>query len=631
MEPGTQPVERGVWRPEIVHIPSADDFKTVFCSPLHVVGSNCTALDQFPHGMDRPKAAYSRSVTFTGWNTQSRMLPLAINARDDVSMSLPTEDEEHPQKQFMFRKEAIRYMTSKPGLFSVRDISAVKSGKMHFTCEKYLIKTDTLRKRYGHQYLKIVDGCVESDTLSCASSYERLHIYDDVVHTTSSSKDDLQPDAPVPPSGKNVEKPWSAASVKVPIRAMSMVNTLHQNEAAKQPAWSAVATTLLNRFNVRDVMNSTLAPAVRGMQVREISAVSYVLSTVGNSNASWIDTAPLLKGLLYAYPSSPHAFVLDKVSAQFIRGVSKTDSQSFKLYWTALGASDVSRHVVRVMAATLPAFVDIARGADPYFNDNQNVKYFQTDHMDSTWTAIPITTHMLGVPWLLEYVMMHLPTCAWAGRSNYVWRSLYDHYPTKTFTNKLNVQTSAIPAAHNVMIGGFLNIMLVCVDETSTCNAGFLDLSGAAALRVYVGGRKRAHEVEEVLACISDITTSVMHRTTTEGYRASATNMCAAVDCVGKLLPQDGAMRMAVSLAAELSSVMFVNPYLEVNEMTHQYGNELLGAWTFGGGRLPDGELTTKDAWEGTETERTNRLCSMFHGFNFSSLSPCGFIWPLHT
>ncbi|CAK9829537.1 hypothetical protein ANTRET_LOCUS6856 [Anthophora retusa] len=101
------------------------------------------------------------------------------------------------------------------------------------------------------------------------------------------------------------------------------------------------------------------------------------------------------------------------------------------------------------------------------------------------------------------------------------------------------------------MIGGFLDVMLVCVDETSNNNAGHINIPNATSVPVYVGSRKRGYELDQVLGHITDIT---------------------------RLLSQDGAMRMAVSLAVELSAVMFVGPHVEFNERSYQYENDLIGA-----------------------------------------------------
>ena len=111
---------------------------------------------------------------------------------------------------------------------------------------------------------------------------------------------------------------------------------------------------------------------------------------------------------------------------------------------------------------------------------------------------------------------------------------------------------------------------------------------------------------------------------TNDTYVRSATLARAALKDMEVNISIDGAMSMEVTVAAELSSVAKITPYLAVEDDLTSYDTNLSGAWTLGGGQLASTQYRAKDAWEGSDTEKSSRLSSMMNAYNSCALSPCG-------
>ena len=259
------------------------------------------------------------------------------------------------------------------------------------------------------------------------------------------------------------------------------MDTLHQNEAARSPPWAGAAQALQTRMNNKDLMNSTLAPVLKSVNARDASSLQYLISWMGNSNASWIDTLPMLKLLLYCFPAQETAFRVDKLDAQFVRGYYRPTEGTLKMHWYKATPADFKPRF-NIMAVTLAAYVDIVRGVDPLLSGNSeasNGRTFTTHRMDKTWTAVPIDSSLISQPYLLAYIMAYLPSYAWAGRSCYYWNA--EHFDCKDSTKKYKTWFSAMPCSHNVSIPGFENIRLVLIEDSNHARSPHFDVPGVTA------------------------------------------------------------------------------------------------------------------------------------------------------
>ena len=142
-----------------------------------------------------------------------------------------------------------------------------------------------------------------------------------------------------------------------------------KNEAARSPPWAGAVEALLTRMNNKYLMNSTLAPVLKSMNARDASSLQYLISWMGNSNTSWIDTLPMLI------------------------------EDTLRMNWYTVTKAEFKPRF-SIMAVTLAAYVDIVRGIDPLLSGNSddiNKRIFTTTRMDRTWTAVPIDSSLISV------------------------------------------------------------------------------------------------------------------------------------------------------------------------------------------------------------------------------------------
>ena len=155
-----------------------------------------------------------------------------------------------------------------------------------------------------------------------------------------------------------------------------------------------------------------------------------------------------------------------------------------------------------------------------------------------------------------------------------------------------------MPCSHSVLVPGFENILLVLVEDSHHSRSPHFRVPGVATSKaVYPGSRiGQVDERTFVQTYINDMTDVILAMSTNDTYVRSATLARAALRDMEVNISIDGAIRMAVSVAAELSSVANITPYLTVEDDLTSYDQNLSGAWTLGGERLSSTQFKTKNA-----------------------------------
>ncbi|KPJ17408.1 hypothetical protein RR48_08594 [Papilio machaon] len=206
-----------------------------------------------------------------------------------------------------------------------------------------------------------------------------------------------------------------------------------------------------SKTSTQPLVNLVMSP-----HARDISAVQLLLSFMSVSNASHIDTVPVLRRLLYVYGHPDNVYRLDKLPNHFVR---REDLTHTPTYTTYVQPRDQGRHNINVMCCTLDAFASHIKGRDVGMANRWPVSL-----MDNKWTAVPITSDMVIESWITEYTLTFLTSEIWAGRlsrrSNHVHRGVGGNMENTSYTT--------IPKAHNVHIPGPTELVLVLVDESIT-------------------------------------------------------------------------------------------------------------------------------------------------------------------
>ncbi|KAG7295045.1 hypothetical protein JYU34_022515 [Plutella xylostella] len=133
--------------------------------------------------------------------------------------------------------------------------------------------------------------------------------------------------------------------------------------------------------------------------------------TSGLSLGSYGDTAPALRGLLYAYPCAPGAWDYDSFDRRFIRRQKDSTRSSRTVHIHQLAQAE--RTVVSVAAVTLPALACHIKNLNPLMSAAGAVPLVS---MDTDWTIVPIESGLVGQPWLLKYLLCFTDTSLWAGK-----------------------------------------------------------------------------------------------------------------------------------------------------------------------------------------------------------------------
>nr|UGO57334.1 MAG: hypothetical protein 1 [Picornavirales sp.] len=422
--------------------------------------------------------------------------------------------------------------------------------------------------------------------------------------------------------------PIHANVSRIPVKSVTLATQLYQTDTAASPAYNSFANALIQRIDTRDSNNATLTPVIRSMLTRDITSLQYLLSYIRNSNNSWIDTATFLRLLLYIFPAQPDAFWLDKIDAQFVRNMKSRDSHlgdSPTLRWVKFNnptVDGVKTVQINIMMASLTAFVDITRGMDPLLNGNEANHIFTTHGLDVTWTAIPITATLLNSSVIREYILSVCPTNIWAGRSSHTWTST--HIGVDDHSKEYTTYFTSMPVAHNVVIPGVTNIMLVVVEDGQYAMAKNYYIEGIGNIKLYPGARKD-ERITDVMPYIQDITDTILSLTAnTSNYIKSATRSVELLRILEGTISQDGAMRMAVSLASELCSIANKTPYLVVRNDNNSYDSLLSGGWGMGAGTLPGTQYTVRDIWRSGNKDNLPKISNAMDGFNFAAVTPCG-------
>lgn len=249
--------------------------------------------------------------------------------------------------------------------------------------------------------------------------------------------------------------------------------------------------------------------------------------------------------------------------------------------WTPMAKAKSDNHVVKMMATTLSAFADIVASKDPALNFDPTFKRpFTVAAMDHTWTAVPVNGYILGSGHFLEYLLAFLPTSFWACRMTVSWQCRHENYAVEDF----DYQTwfSGIPCAHTVYVPGHLHLMLVMVEDSAAASSQVIQV-GTKSVKIYEDEKKR-HTAPSAFTdvFVVDVSDQLQALCTDEKYLGACENMKNMIQWMDTVMSADGDMRMAVSLAAELSACAPASPCVQYNTEERTYDNEVDGAWMMG-------------------------------------------------
>lgn len=612
-------------------------FKTTFQAPLPMSGSAISRLGDVPTCQDITSFRGSnREVAITTWNTQCHNYPTHVGYTRAAAAVAVARQRGEPALSFLV-DGALHQVVAK-----IRSINAVtrrrllKGQNMYLTTQaavyerlpttryqaRSAVLTDAAATAIAAAYDEgrlvnqpPLDLAGDSDT----GEVRELHTQGQdrrqqeagpstsPVHADPGPRE-LRLAAETPPAKRN-------SALVVPVREVRTVAMTLKGHNVRSPNKSPALVALESYATSGDrAATQPYLSTTRGVLARDMSSIQELAAYVSTYNASYVDTAPALRGLLYCYPRSRDVWSFDSYDARFIRrqtpGTRVLD-QPFIFQTPA-----PERIQIRLAAVTLPAFASHLKNLDSGMAA-EGVNGIALSGMDTDWTAVPISSDMLGNPWILELIMCFTTTAIWAGKLNFL-----SHATHATDALPANVLVSGMPAAHQIHIPGPLKIVLVLVDENTYAQASTITIDGIGAVPVYRGVRIAPGQTPFAQAWIQ-VQEAMYNRITIANYFASCQNMVKALQYMERNFCHSMAFQFAVTLAAELSSYIPESPKLHGDEQG-RYEDELGGGWTLGAHNFSARHPyhTSSNADEGTEAEVCGRLRRLMHGFNFASTSP---------
>lgn len=593
-------------------------FKSTFQAPLPMAGSASSSLGDLPAGLDYVSAQGSkRELAITTWNTQCHFYQTYAGYTLDTVVHEPARATN--QRPTILFDGALNQVVAKMTSLNITLRRQFLSGQ-----GRYISSLGQLFYSLPSVYSARSAPYTEIQALAIATAYDegRLTNEPPLDHRGDSDIGDFTPTMSsdsIDVNSSEVTASEAPAKGKtalvVPLRAVRTVamafKGFKKSEPPKSPAMIAIETyaTGSDRAATQPYISTT-----RGVLARDVSSIQELVAYTAPYNVSHVDTAPALRGLLYVYPMSDDVWKVDSFDGRFLRRQQRATRTRSRLYIHQTAAADMV--TVQVAAVTLPAFASHLKNLDPGMATG-GANGASLSGMDTDWVAIPMSSDMVGCPWLLEYILIHTTSEIWTGKLSILSHSTHTGNP-----NNATVYATGMPAAHQVHIPGPKKVILVMLDENTYAQEATLTLPGLGAIPIYRGARI-AHDAGQFAAFWRDIHTHLYALLTEANYPLSCQNMIQCLQYVESNLCVSMAFQLAVTLAAELSSIVPESPTLHADN-DGLYNDALAGAWTIGphnfNNRRPQHACTNVN--DGTEDNVKMRLRRMLHGYAFASVSP---------
>lgn len=614
---------------------ASDLFKSTFQAPLPMSGSAISKLGDVPTAQDYTTFHGSnREVQITTWNTQCRHYPTSMGYTKEVA-PVTTARARNEGAISVLIDGALAQVVAK-----ISNINAVTRRRLLRGQGIFITSTASVLERLPNKYNTRSANFSDAVATGIARAYDegRLTTQPPIDLPGDSDTGEFRfelareepqaftqgpstispthardrpsrfgPGAPTPPAKRN-------HALIIPVREVRTVAMAFKGHNVRNPNKSPGLVVLESYATSGDrAATQPYISSTRGVLGRDMSAVQELAAYISTYNASYIDTAPALRGLLYAYPRSRDVWKFDSYDARFLRRQVFDSRAMGKPHIHQTAAADRLR--IRIAAVTLPAFASHLKNLDPGMSA-EGADGVSLSGMDTDWTAVPISSDMLGNPWLLEYLMCFTTTAIWAGKLSFLTTARHN-----TDGPVADVKFTGMPAAHQVHVPGPLKLLLVLVDENIYAQATTIHIE-TLALPVYRGVRIAPGQQVFERSWV-DAQEAIYARIEMDNFFSSCQNMVRALQYIESNLCHSMAFQLAVTLAAELSSYVPESPKLHGDERG-RYDDELGGAWTIGPHNLSNKHPyhTTTNIDEGSEAEVCTRIRRLLHGFSFAATSP---------
>ncbi|CAG4934555.1 unnamed protein product [Colias eurytheme] len=416
--------------------------QNVFVAPLPYVGSTLSGLNELPRANDKVASLDTQfEHNYNSWNIHNRGVLTSFYTKEktaDVQRQRPRKD-----TVTILCDGALEQVLRCDPCISTMEKARLQNGTLFLSSAGDLL--DSVPR--GASYRSSVYNGDGASNIAALVNVPR-------IRNASPDRDDVSDSTSV--STDSPTEPAERSKVKyVPARSVGVSFVSFQAEGPTEPPYSNIANQMaaLTSTPEKQATQPLLATA-RSPLARDLPSMQFLKRYVMGRNASYIDTAPALRGLLYAFPQCQDAFDFDRTTNHFLRREKlnhQPDRESHVHQWP-----QDQRWVATVIAVTLPAFTNHLEHGDTNLFD-----LWPASQVDQEWVAVPVPSGLTDIPWFKEYLLCFLDTQVWAGRLSYRTSTVH----TTAGDGEHETHFTQIPHAHNVSIPGPHGLMLVFLDE----------------------------------------------------------------------------------------------------------------------------------------------------------------------
>ncbi|KAG7313111.1 hypothetical protein JYU34_000196 [Plutella xylostella] len=308
---------------------SAEVMRKMFVSPMPMTGSASSKLSDLPTACDFFSARGSpKELAITTWNIQTHHYPSAISYRpktESVGSTAPAA----PAAQYIPTVLTDTALAQVVGMMS--SLNNVQRRELLNSEGRYITKRGEMLYKMPSLMTHRSASFPASEALNIAKALDEGRLADEPPAQLPGSSDlgDSAPGTSRPHRNRpttsvvadSAEKPAkNSTSNVIPVRVVKVSSMQNQGHTIT-PLPKSQAYVALESYasDIAKSQTQPYLPSARGVLHRDIPSIQEIINYVSSYNASHIDTAPALRGILYAYPSAPGAWDYDSYDRRIIR------------------------------------------------------------------------------------------------------------------------------------------------------------------------------------------------------------------------------------------------------------------------------------------------------------------------
>lgn len=262
----------------------------------------------------------------------------------------------------------------------------------------------------------------------------------------------------------------------IPMRSVAVSTYPLLYEQQQNIPYSPIYGSMSERLS-DPTQSGTLGAIVRSANIRDATSFMSLVKALRTNPGSIMDIAPLMRLALLSSALDWDTAASDLTGLQFVRNAFETE--------TIIEIQQKPREYFpnsQVIAMPLDTYIAyMSNGIFLPANVNEG---FKPSRVDTTWTAIPMRSALVGQNHIREYIMAFLHSDLTNGSVNWIGKNVYVDTQTGNPMEPTDVSidqvthTLRIPASNSVLIPAPKSAVIVLTDVTSANATTEIDIGG---------------------------------------------------------------------------------------------------------------------------------------------------------